>query len=171
MIPIGPKARLLNKDFAYESGAANQLDYWTEQGILIGAPDDTDTIDTIPLDEDTSADLDDRARGYLDVNCAHCHQPLIGAADTSGLFLEYYRPFGTEVGECKPPVAAGPGTGDLEYDIVPGNAAESIMDFRMDSADVEVQMPEIGRSIIHTEGVQLIRDWINGMDPVDCTAL
>ncbi len=118
-----------------------------------------------------SADLDDRARGYLDVNCAHCHQPLIGAADTSGLFLEYDRPFGRDAGECKPPVAAGPGTGGFDYAIVPGNAAESIMDFRIDSDDIEVRMPEIGRSIIHTEGVQLIRDWINAMDPVDCSAI
>lgn len=171
LIPIGPKARLLNKDFAYDSGTANQLDYWTEQGILVGAPSDTDTIDTIPLWEDTSADLNDRARGYLDINCAHCHQPLIGAADTSGLYLEYYRSFGTEVGECKPPVAAGDGAGDLNYDIVPGDAAASIMDYRMDSNETEVRMPEIGRSIIHTEGVQLIRDWINAMDPVDCSQL
>jgi parallel beta-helix repeat protein len=170
LIPIGPKARSLNKDYSYESGTANQLDYWTEQGILLGAPSDKSSIDTIPLWNDTSASLDDRARGYLDINCAHCHQPEIGAADTSGLYLEYYRPFGTAVGECKPPVAAGEGAGDLDYDIVPGNAAASIMDFRMDSNEPQVRMPEIGRSIIHTEGVQLIRDWINAMSPVDCAA-
>ncbi len=171
LIPIGPKARLLNKDFDYGSGTANQLDHWTELGILSGAPEDKSTIDTIPLEGDTGADLDDRARGYMDINCAHCHQLEIGAADTSGLFLEYYRPFGTEVGECKPPVAAGEGSGGLDYVIVPGDAAASIMDFRMDSNEPEVRMPEIGRSIIHTAGVQLLRDWINAMDPVDCAAL
>jgi hypothetical protein len=31
-------------------------------------------------------------------------------------------------------------------------------------------MPEIGRSIIHKEGVELIRDWINAMDLKDCDA-
>jgi uncharacterized repeat protein (TIGR03806 family) len=170
LIPIGPKARSLNKDYAYESGAANQLDHWTAQGILLGAPGDKSSIDTIPLWNDTTASLDDRARGYLDINCAHCHQPDIGAANTSGLYLEYYRPFGTETGKCKPPVAAGVGAGDLDYDIVPGNAAASIFDFRMDSNAPGVRMPEIGRSIIHTEGVQLIRDWINAMSPVDCAA-
>ena len=170
LIPIGPTARSLNKDYPYSSGTANQLAHWTTQGILLGAPTDTSSIDTIPLWGDTTADLDDRARGYLDINCAHCHQPEIGAADTSGLYLEYDRPFGTEVGECKPPVAAGAGAGDLDYDIVPGHADESIMDFRMDSNEPGVRMPEIGRSIIHTEGVQLIRDWINAMSPVDCAA-
>ncbi len=97
----------------------------------------------------------------------HCHEPN-GAARTSGLFLEYFRPFGTEVGLCKPPVAAGGGAGDLDYDIVPGNSDESIMTFRMDSNETAVRMPEIGRSIIHTEGVQLIADWINAMEPNDC---
>jgi parallel beta-helix repeat protein len=170
LIPIGPTARSLNKEYAYESGTANQLDHWTAQGILSGAPADTSTIDTIPLWGDTSASLDDRARGYLDVNCAHCHRPLIGAANTSGLFLEYFRPFGTEVGECKPPVAAGVGAGDLDYDIVPGDADASIMHFRMNSNETNVRMPEIGRTIIHTEGVELIRNWINAMDPVNCEA-
>ena len=47
----------------------------------------------------------------------------------------------------------------------------SILDFRMDSNEPAVRMPEIGRTIIHTEGVQLLRDWINAMDPVDCAAL
>lgn len=170
LIPIGPTARSLNKSYAYASGTANQLDHWTAEGILSGAPTDTSTIDTIPLWGDTSASLDDRARGYLDINCAHCHRPSIGAADTSGLYLEYFRPFGTEVGKCKPPVAAGDGTGDLDYDIVPGDADASIMHFRMDSNATNVRMPEIGRTIIHTEGVELIRDWINAMAPESCEA-
>ncbi len=170
LLPIGPKARHLNRDYAYAAGTANQLDYWTDQGILIGAPEDKAGIDTIPLWGDTSADLDDRSRGYLDINCAHCHEPG-GAADTSGLFLEYYRPFGYEVGECKTPVAAGDGAGNLGYDIVPGDSEASILDFRMESNEPAVRMPEIGRSVVHTEGVLLIEEWINAMEPVDCDSI
>ena len=36
--PIGPKARYLNKDFAYAEGAENQLAHWSRVGILDGAP-------------------------------------------------------------------------------------------------------------------------------------
>jgi parallel beta-helix repeat protein len=169
LIPIGPTARSLNKAFAYDSGVANQLDHWTAVNILSGAPDDTAAIPSIPLWEDTSANLNDRARGYLDVNCAHCHSPG-GAGDTSGLFLDYFRPFGPSVGACKPPVAAGGGSGGLLYDIVPGNSTESIMVYRMASNELEVRMPEIGRSIVHPEGVQLIADWIDAMAPVNCDA-
>jgi uncharacterized repeat protein (TIGR03806 family) len=167
LVPIGPTARSLNRTYAYAGGEENQLDHWSRQGLLLGAPSDTSTIRSIPLWGDTSASLDDRARGYLDINCAHCHAP-VGAADTSGLFLEYSRPFGTEVGLCKPPVAAGDGAGNLDYDIVPGNPDESILHFRMDSNEPAVRMPEIGRSVIHREGVALIRQWIEAMDPVDC---
>ncbi len=170
MLPLGPTARSLNKDFDYDSGTANQLDHWTAEGILSGAPADTSSIPSIPLWEDTTADLDDRARGYLDVNCAHCHTPG-GAGDTSGLYLNYFLPFGPLVGECKPPVAAGPGSGGFDYDIVPGNSAESILVFRMASNELEIRMPEIGRTIVHPEGVELIAQWIDAMDPVDCGSL
>jgi hypothetical protein len=30
----------------------------------------------------------------------------------------------------------------------------------MDSDDPSVMMPELGRSVVHREGVQLIRQWI-----------
>ena len=167
LLPIGPKARLLNKSFDYATESANQIEYWASHGLLAGAPADTSGIDTIPLYGDTDADLDSRARGYLDINCAHCHTPG-GAGDTSGLSLEYTRDLGVDTGLCKPPVAAGDGAGDLDFAIVPGSAEESILAFRMDSNEADVRMPEIGRSVIHTEGVALIVDWINAMDPVDC---
>ena len=164
--PIGPKARLLNKDFDYAGGTANQIEHWTAQGILVGAPD-VGTIETIPLWGDTSADLESRAKGYLDINCAHCHNP-VGAGSTSGLYLEYTRDVNSQYGLCKPPVAAGSATGNLDYDILPGDADGSIMKYRMNSNDAAVKMPELGRSIIHTEGVQLISDWINGITPAGC---
>jgi len=170
LLPIGPTARSLNKDYAYAGGVANQLEHWDALNILSGVPADTGAIPAIPLWGDTAAPLDARARGYLDVNCAHCHVPG-GAGDTSGLYLDYFRPFGMDVGECKTPVAAGGGSGGLSYDIVPGSAAESILVFRMASNELEERMPEIGRSIVHTEGVELVAQWIDAMTPVDCDAL
>ncbi len=55
--------------------------------------------------------------------------------------------------------------------IVPGDADASILKFRMDSNETAVRMPEIGRSVIHTDAVQLIADWINAMPPKDCDEL
>ena len=168
LLPIGPKARSLNKEYAYDSGLDNQLTHWTEAGILAGVPKDLSTITTIPLWDDTSASLDDRARGYLDINCAHCHNAKNGAGNTSGLFLEFYLPFGLEVGKCKPPVAAGVGSGGRKYGIVPGDKDSSIFHFRMNSVVPEIMMPELSRSVIDIEGVKLIGDWIDAMEPEPC---
>ena len=112
------------------------------------------------------ATLGDRARAYLDVNCGHCHSPT-GAAITSGLWLDAQTQDRLKLGLCKQPIAAGKGTGNRLHDIQPGNAAASVLEFRMDSAVPAIMMPEVGRSVVHREGVQLLRDWINAQ-PGSC---
>ena len=154
--PIGPKARHLNRDDPWHTGQ-NQLARMVELGRLEGLP-----ADGVPRNarfDDTSAPLQDRARAYLDVNCGHCHNPK-GPADTSGLWLDAATKQPRRLGLCKPPVAAGQGTGDHMFDIVPGRPDDSIIVYRMDSLDPGAMMPELGRSTVHEEGVNLVRDWI-----------
>jgi hypothetical protein len=103
--------------------------------------------------------LDHRARSYLDVNCGHCHNPR-GAADTSGLFLDMRESDPRRLGLCKPPVAAGRGSGGLAYSLLPGQPDASILSYRMRSTELDVMMPELGRTTVHREGVALIDDWI-----------
>jgi len=160
---IGPKARFLNRDNTYGDETVNQLAYLAREGVLVGLPDDLSAIDTVPAWDDPAADLQNRAKGYLDINCSHCHRPS-GFASNSGLYLEYWRPVDTHYGICKAPVAAGAGSGGLQYDVVPGNAGESITAFRMASNEPDVRMPEIGRSIVHDEGLALIREWIDSLN-------
>jgi uncharacterized repeat protein (TIGR03806 family) len=160
--PIGPKTRLLNRDFAYADGTENQLTRLTKAGYLRGLTDPK----AAPADvswTDQSASLEARARAYLDVNCGHCHNPE-GPADTSGLYLNAATPLSRATGTCKLPVAAGPGTGNLRFDVVPGDAKASIIPYRMESTNPAVMMPEIGRSTAHAEGVALVRFWIDSME-------
>ena len=160
--PIGPKARNLNKQVLYETGLQNQLTHFQEEGILTGLVD----VQQLPQLPDWHAVADfslaERARAYLDVNCAHCHNAE-GPANNTGLFLEYEQEEAFRLGVKKGPVSAAQGSGDLRYNIVPGNADASIMVYRMNSAETGIAMPELGRSLVHTEGVELIRDWINSM--------
>ena len=123
---------------------------------------DLASIQTAPDGEDTAIDLESRAKAYLDINCAHCHNDT-GFASNSALYLEFWREVDTSYGICKTPVAAGSGSGGLNYAIVPGDADNSITTYRMDSNEPDVRMPEIGRSLIHDEGVALVREWINSM--------
>lgn len=159
--PIGPKSRNLNMELTYTDGAKNQIDKWTEIGILKGAPKSVDCPKTVSYD-DTSASLDLRAKSYLDINCAHCHRAT-GPAYTSGLYVDYNQENSEHRGISKSPVAAGIGTGGLLMDVVPGKPDESIMVFRMESEEAGIKMPEVGRSLVHKEGVELIRKWISAM--------
>ncbi|WP_313927771.1 SO2930 family diheme c-type cytochrome [Pseudoxanthomonas sp.] len=158
-LPIGPKARYLNRDFDYADGRENQLARWTRAGYLAGAPAATAAPRAVEV-SDTHASLDARARAYLDINCGHCHSAT-GPAVTSGLHLDAMPATRLQNGFCKQPVAAGKGTGDRLYDIEPGHADGSVLLFRMDSDDPAVMMPELGRSVVHREGVELIRQWID----------
>lgn len=159
--PIGPKARHLNHDFAYVEGTENQLSHLVRLGLLTGAPDPAAAPRNASI-YDTTASLDARARAYLDINCGHCHSAN-GLARTTGLHLDANNTDPTHLGFCKPPVAAGPGTGDNNYDIVPGHPEISILTYRLGSDRPGVRMPELGRNLVHREGVALITQWIQSL--------
>jgi uncharacterized repeat protein (TIGR03806 family) len=164
LVPVGPKARNLNGPFSYPQGPENQLAHWTRTGILKGAPDPA-TIPVTARWNDASQPLPDRARAYLDANCAHCHNPK-AAANNSGLFLEYEQADPTARGVGRRPVAAGRGAANLDFDVVPGRPDLSIFIHRMESRDPGVMMPELSRALIDKEGVALIRSYIAQMKPV-----
>lgn len=109
-----------------------------------------------------SASVADRARAYLDINCAHCHSRE-GPASNSGLFLGWRETDSSALGIGKRPVAAGRGSGNLEFAIAPGQPQRSILTYRMKSLDPGVAMPELGRATVHEEGVALLELWIAGM--------
>jgi len=159
--PIGMKARHLNHDFAYAEGAENQLAHWARIGVLADAPAPSDAP-RLPAWDDESVELEGRARAWLEVNCAHCHQPG-GQAQNSGLDLLASQTDSTKLGIFKPPVAAGTGSGGMQYDIVPGKPEKSILMFRLLSTHPDVMMPELGKRLVHEEGVELIGRWIAAM--------
>jgi uncharacterized repeat protein (TIGR03806 family) len=161
LVPIGPKARNLNGDFAYAGGAENQLAHWSRLGLLAGAPQPAQAPRTAHWDNPAEP-LPARARAYLDANCAHCHQPR-AIASNSGLFLNLEETRPAQLGVGKGPVAAGRGAGDLKVSLSPGHPDDSILVYRMASTEPGVMMPELGRSLTHAEGLKLIRDWIAGM--------
>lgn len=176
VLPIGPSARNLNRqhdygDFTFADervGDVDQLRAWAVFGILNGlSPDRPDHPANgrprVPNAYDASAPLEQRARAYLDVNCAHCHNPA-GPAHTSGLDLRWSQSDPALWGVYKRPVAAGRGSAGFDFAIEPGHPERSILVHRMASTDPGVMMPELGRTLVDERAVQLMRDWIAGMD-------
>ncbi len=149
--PIGPKA--YNLSVAW-------LTVLNARGMLDKVPTVTKRI---PLWEDRDhSDAALAARGYLEANCAHCHNPN-GAASNSGLYLGWLQDDPIKLGIGKRPVAAGRGSGNLDFDVVPGDAAHSILYYRMASLEGGVAMPELGRSALDPAGMAAVQKWIGEM--------
>jgi uncharacterized repeat protein (TIGR03806 family) len=159
VMPIGPKARNLNKIYDYQDESINQLTKWMKLEYIDNIQTDLNT----PVDwKDVSYSLDERVRSYLDINCGHCHISS-GGANSTGLYLDLTETRPTHLGINKKPVATGRGSGGYEFSISPGKAEESILLHRMISTDPGVMMPESGRSLTHSEAIEMIKEWIAAM--------
>lgn len=154
VMPIGPSARQLNRN--------NQLVQWQREGHMVDVP--KTGIPRLADYDNVNESVSVRARAWLEINCAHCHRPD-GQAKTSGLHLMADLPLSMETGIGKKPVAAGKGSGGRRFSIVPGKPEESILVYRLESTDPGIMMPEMGRKLVHQEGVDLVRKWIEEMKP------
>jgi uncharacterized repeat protein (TIGR03806 family) len=121
-------------------------------------------VGTYAWGDDLATPLDQRARAYLAINCAHCHNAK-GSASNSGLYLGREVNDQITLGLRKRPVAAGRGAGNFEFVIDPGHPERSILIHRLKSTDPGIAMPELGRATAHAEGLKLLEDWIRAMDP------
>lgn len=157
--PIGPKARNLNHPGPHGD---NQIEDWVARGIVTDVPEQ---VPVMARAFDPSVTLETQARAYLDINCAHCHKAT-GSASNSGLWLDWEIEDAVTWGVGKHPTAAGRGAGDALVVIKPGDPTASILSFRMASDEPGIAMPELGRALVHQEGVALIEAWITQMDAV-----
>jgi uncharacterized repeat protein (TIGR03806 family) len=163
-VPIGPTAANLNRSFAFAHGEENQLAHMSRLALLHGAPAH-EAIEPLPrFDDATTGSVPERARAWLHVNCAHCHSPE-GSARTSGLDLRLTQDESAKLGVWKAPIAAGHGSGGRTFDIVPGKPDESILMFRLESTEPSVTMPNVAKRLVPVEAVQLVREWIEQMEP------
>lgn len=136
--PIGPKLRTMN----FEVNGVNQLQKFIDAGNLINAPQPT-SIGAIPnWEDDVNYTLEERARAYLDVNCAHCHEPGGFCDNQSTLDLSFETAFeDTNIFSRRFSI----GTRMSFYS--PGSS-----------------MPFIGTTMVHAEGYELIQEYLDSLD-------
>ncbi|MDE2563438.1 MAG: hypothetical protein KGL48_14440 [Sphingomonadales bacterium] len=146
--PIGPKARNLSVAWLEAQHAAGRLDKVPAVAHRIPVWEDRDKVP-----------VESAARGYLEINCAHCHNPR-GAASNSGLDLRWEQGDPVKYGVGKAPTAAGRGSGNLLVDIAPGDPVHSILLYRMESVEGGIAMPELGKASIDPAGIAVVRRWI-----------
>ncbi|CAM3909718.1 SO2930 family diheme c-type cytochrome [Shewanella aquimarina] len=162
--PIGLKPYLLNHEVLVENQTVNQLEHWRDQGRLKGLPQGG-APDSAPAITDESGDLTIRAKGYLDINCAHCHRAE-GFASISGLRLGFYVDHTSYLyGICKQPPGWDGGEKGLSYDIIPGDGEHSILLYRQMLDAPKDRMPPVGRSLSHVEALTVLQSWIDSLSP------
>ncbi len=159
---LGPTTAQLNGPLTYPSTGitANQLATLEHIGLftnpLPGAPE---TLAAQVDPEDTTAPLADRARSYLDTNCAQCHQP--GGPTPSSMDLR-----ATVTLAAMQVCNVVPQAGDLGMAnarlLAPGDASRSMVVQRTNRRDAD-GMPPVGSSAVDADGVALLTNWINSL--------
>ena len=158
--PIGPEPQNLNGDLWFSDGINNQLKQWVKHGILQpGYPKD---IMSLVRWDDPSQDLNLRARSYIDINCAHCHDEG-RSCSYRAIRLAFERTVDpTDLGVCvvpEEPIAP------YSHIVARGNVNRSALHHRLTTNDEAVRMPLIGRSIVDEKGAAMIAAWIASLGP------
>jgi len=107
--------------------------------------------------ERLSATLDTRVRSYLDVNCAHCHQPGGVRAFWDARFDTPLEDAGIVNGYVSQAL------GILGAKIVSTAPDKSILYQRLNSLDT-IQMPPLAKMVVDTNAVSAVARWIEDLD-------
>lgn len=164
-VPIGLKPQNLNSTLDYGTETKNQLLKWIEVGYL-------DNNFTLPSQENTVVNYNDsskplelRVRSYFDINCAHCHSET-GHCDYRPMRFPFSETKNnlTNMGVCVNTQDLQDFPPELNKIITPKNINESMLFYRINTTNEAYRMPLHGRTLIHTEGVLLIKNWINSLE-------
>jgi uncharacterized repeat protein (TIGR03806 family) len=157
---LGVKARQMNRAFAYPSGVTdNQLRAWNHAGLLMPKVTDAELakVPTLAAADDATRSVQDRARSYLDANCAQCHRP----GGTVAYFDSRYDTPLERQELINGPVLIDQGI-DRPRVISPHDVWRSIIFMRVNTVD-DIKMPPIARETIDQAGVKLLQDWITSL--------
>jgi len=159
---LGVNARQLNGNFTYPNGVTdNQLRSLNRTGLLYPAIDESQitNIEQLSALTNPAATYVQRARSYLDANCAQCHQP---GGNGPTFDARYDTPLTNQNIIGTPAVK-----GNLGYDnvdiVTPDDVWRSSLYDRMDEVNPATQMPPLARNLIDTNAVQVMADWINSL--------
>ncbi len=135
----------------------DQLARFAEQGLFQQPPQRTRRA-FVPPHDPTHA-LDDRARSYLHVNCAHCHR--FGGGGTAIFDLRYELDNTATKLFASLPIQGTFGIAGAQV-IAPQDPSASLLYYRMAKLG-QGRMPHFGAREVDTAGLELLRSWIQAM--------
>jgi uncharacterized repeat protein (TIGR03806 family) len=157
---LGVKTRQMNREVRYASGVRdNELRAWNHAGLLAPKLDEAaiPTCAKLARVDDASRSVEDRARSYLDANCAHCHRPggTVASFDT-----RYDTPLAKQ-GLIQGEVLIDQGI-DGARAIAPNDTWRSLLYLRVSTLDAN-RMPPLAHGELDREGVSILRQWIESL--------
>jgi uncharacterized repeat protein (TIGR03806 family) len=167
---LGPSTPQMNRDYPYATGSMNQIDAMVARGMFDATPRKLSAYPTPTVT--TTGTLTQRARSYLQTNCAICHRPGGALSDVDLRFVTAM----ADTRLCNQPIQKGTGDPLLpQVRLVPGQPAQSSLSFRMHDTSHQpasvsqtiYRMPRIGSLMVDPEGTKIVDDWITAMMP-DC---
>jgi uncharacterized repeat protein (TIGR03806 family) len=157
---LGVKTRQLNREMKYPDGKTeNELEAWKNHGWLDAdfSAADLKRFPSLARPDDTLRSLEDRARAYLDANCANCHRP-------EGTVAEFDARYDTPLAEQK--IIGGHVLLDQRIDgarvVAPHDVWRSILLLRVDTVEA-YKMPPLARNTADERGAKQLRDWIESL--------
>ncbi|PRQ04718.1 Soluble aldose sugar dehydrogenase YliI precursor [Enhygromyxa salina] len=162
--PLGPTTAQLNRPVIYREAddthtQLDQLAAFAAIDLLEFEGGATPALETLPALADPRDDalpLDDRARAYLDSNCAPCHQPSWMVPDLRASISL------ADTGVCEPLAFASLWV-DGDIRVVPGEPEQSNLWLRMATRGMG-QMPPLGTAVVDPLAIELIGAWIEELD-------
>jgi hypothetical protein len=154
---LGVNARQLNGPLT--DGGENQLRAWNRLGMFNRMLTDESLhgIARLSRSDDSSKSAEDRARSFLDVNCAYCHRP----GGVAGNFDARY-----ETPLARQNLVDGPVLIDLGFDrarvIAPRDPWRSIALVRVETPD-QTKMPPLAHQTVDRSSAAVLRAWIQSL--------
>jgi hypothetical protein len=149
---LGVNTRQLN----HAGASDNPLLRWSDLGLLepVVSAADLAELPRLPRLDEPRRKVEERARAFLDVNCAYCHRPGGAAADFDA---RWETPL-PQQGLINAAARINFGI-DNARQIAPNDPWRSIVLVRLATLE-EIKMPPLGHEQIDRQGVALLREWI-----------